>query len=98
MSAFLFALLVIALAGCLGVVSADVSGKLSYRLFNAEVGSEKSIIRALGAVLGLGCGLAAVQVGNYAAGFYGPPLAVLWVTAVFLVLVGVGKLLVAIFG
>jgi len=98
MSAVLFALLVIALAVCLGVVSADVVGKWSYKLFNAEVGSEKSILRTLGGVLGLASGAAAVQTGNYLSGLYGPPLAVLWVTAVFLVIIGVGKLFVAIFG
>ncbi len=98
MSAVPFALLVIALAVCLGVFSADVASKWSYKLFKAEVGPEKFILRGIGGSLGLASGLAAVQTGNYVGGLYAPPLAVLWVTVVLLVIIGVGKLLVDIFG
>jgi hypothetical protein len=35
--------------------------------------------------------------GNLFASLYGPPLAVLWISVVFLALIGVGRLFLAIF-
>ncbi len=97
MSATLVAVLVIAVATAIGVASAEAVSAFGYRLLNAARGGEKSILRTLGGVIGFGCGAAAVQTGNHVAGLYGPPLAMLWVAAVFLVLIGVGKLFYAIF-
>lgn len=97
MSAILVAAVVIAIATLAGVAASEVASALSYRLFNATRDGAQYILRTLGGVVGFACGAAAVQTGNYVAALYGPPLAVLWMTAVFLALLGVGKLFVCIF-
>lgn len=93
----LLAIIVTVIAVAAGVGSAEVASNASYKLFNAQRGGEKYILHTLGGVVGLGIGLGAVQTGNLFAGLYGPPLAVLWMTVVFLAIIGVGKLFVAIF-
>lgn len=98
MSAILLALLVIAISTANGVGFAEVASASSYKLFfNAERGGEKYILRILGGVVGFAIGLGAVVTGNLFACLYGPPLAVLWMTAVFLVLFGAGKLFFSLF-
>ncbi len=97
MSAILVAIATIIFAVAAGIGSADVSGKLSYKLFSASQGAEKYIISTLGGVVGLGIGLEAVQTHNFAAALWGPVVAVMWMTFVFLALIGIGRLFLALF-
>ncbi len=98
MSATLLAIIATVIAVAAGIGSAEVVSNATYKLFfNTERGGEKYIIRTLGGVVGLAVGLGAVQTGNLLAIIYGPPLAMLWMTAVFLVLLGAGKVFLSIF-
>lgn len=97
MSVILLAIIATVIAVAAGVGSAEVASAASYKLFKAQRGGEKYILNTLGGVVGLAIGLGAVQTGNLFASIYGPPLAVLWMTAVFFALIGVGKLFLAIF-
>jgi hypothetical protein len=97
MSAILVAIATIIFAVAAGIGSADLAGKLSYKLFSASQGAEKFIISTLGGVVGLGIGLEAVQTDNFAAALYGPVFAVAWMTVVLLALIGAGRLFLALF-
>ena len=97
-AAVLLAIVAVVIATLNGVVSAEVASAGSYKLFfNAERGGEKYILRILGGVVGFAIGLGSAMTGNLFASLYGPPLAVLWMTAVFLVLIGAGKLFFSLF-
>ncbi len=98
MSEIILAIIAVAVATFSGVGSAEVASALSYKLFfNAERGGEKTILHVLGGVVGFAIGLGAITTGNLFASLYGPPLAVLWMAAVFLVLIGTGKLFFSLF-
>ena len=97
-AAVLLAVIVVIISTANGVGFAEVVSASSYKLFfNAERGGEKYILRILGGVVGFAIGLGSAVTGNLFASLYGPPLAVLWMAAVFLVLFGAGKLFFSLF-